>query len=138
MRPGDWAVLVVLVLDAILLAVVDLVFLPARFDGAVLPDLGGFPFPITIVLAAVTTPLLVRAAARLRPVTWIGGLPGFAWLAVTLWLTVGGPGGEFGVYPDWRILALLAAGSLPSAVVLGNALGRAARAALEQQPVGSG
>ena len=133
MRPGDWAVLVVLVLDAILLAVVDIVFLPARFDGAVLPDLGGFPFPITIVIAAVTTPLLVRAAARLRPVTWIGGLPAFAWLAVTLWLILGGPGGEFLVYPDWRILALLAAGALPSAVVLGNELGRAAR-----QPVSGG
>ena len=129
MRPGDWAVLVVLVLDAILLAVVDLVFLPARFDGAVLPDLGGFPFPITIVLAAVTTPLLVRAAARLRPSTLIGGLPGFVWLILTLWLTVGGPGGYFLVYPDWRILALLAAGTLPSAVVLGNALGRAKLAA---------
>lgn len=129
MRPGDWAVLVVLVLDAILLAVVDLVFLPARFDGAVLPDLGGFPFPITIVIAAVTTPLLVRAAARLRPSTLIGGLPGFVWLVLTLWLTVGGPGGYFLVYPDWRILALLAAGTLPSAVVLGNALGQAKLAA---------
>jgi hypothetical protein len=125
MRPGDWVVLVVLVLDAILLAVVDIVFLPARFDGSVLPDLGGFPFPITIVIAFVTTPMLVRAAARLRPVTWVGGLPGFVWIAVILWLTVGGPGGNFQVYPDWRILALLAAGALPSAVVLGNALGRA-------------
>jgi hypothetical protein len=132
MRPGDWVVLVVLVFDAILLAVVDIIFLPARFDGAVLPDLGGFPFPITIVIAFVTTPLLVRAAARLRPVTWIGGLPGFVWIAVTLWLTVGGPDGYFLVYPDWRILALLAAGALPSAVVLGNALGRA------RQPAASG
>jgi hypothetical protein len=135
MRPGDWAVLVVLVLDAVLLAVVDVVFLPARFDGTVLPDLGGFPFPVTIVIAALTTPLLVRAAARLRPVTWIGGLPGFAWLAVTLWLIVGGPNGQFLVYPDWRILALLAAGALPSAMVLGNALGRAAQSA---QPASGG
>jgi hypothetical protein len=132
MRPGDWVVLVVLVLDAILLAVVDVVFLPARFDGTTLPDLGGFPFPITIVIAFVTTPMLVRAAARLRPVTWVGGLPAFAWIVVTLWLTVGGPGGNFQVYPDWRILALLAAGALPSAVVLGNALGRA------RQPAASG
>jgi len=132
MRPGDWVVLVVLVLDAILLAVVDVVFLPARFDGTTLPDLGGFPFPITIVIAFVTTPMLVRAAARLRPVTWVGGLPAFTWIVVTLWLTVGGPGGNFQVYPDWRILALLAAGALPSAVVLGNALGRA------RQPAASG
>ena len=91
----------------------------------------------------MTTPLLVRAAARLRPVTWIGGLPGFVWLAVALWLTVGGPGGEFLVYPDWRILALLAAGALPSAVVLGNALGQAARGSAArgsstQQPVSGG
>jgi hypothetical protein len=127
MRPGDWGVLVVLVLDAVLLAVVDVIFLPLRFDGTFLPDWGGFPLPITILVAAVTTPLLVRAAARLRPATFIGGLPGFVWLGSTLWLVAGGPGGEFLVYPDWRVLALLAAGALPSAMVLGNALGRAVR-----------
>lgn len=129
-RIGDWVVLAVLVLDAVLLAVVELFFLPLRFDGVVLPDLGSWPFPITVVLAAVTTPLLVRSASRLMPRLFFAGLPGFAWLVVTLWLIVGGPDGGFGVYPDWRVLALLAAGTLPTAVVLGSALGRAQRAAL--------
>ncbi|GAA0605063.1 hypothetical protein GCM10010174_22250 [Kutzneria viridogrisea] len=126
---GDWLVLAALVLDAVLLAVVELVYLPLRFDGVLLPDLGGFPFPVTVLLAAVSTPLLVLAAARLSPKLPVAAAPGFAWLLITLWLMLGGPGGGFGVYPDWRVLVLLGAGSLPSAVVLGGVLGRAQRAA---------
>src|SRR5205807_1216407 len=49
-----------LLVDAALLAMVELFFLPLRFDGELLPRLYGWPFPITILLAAVTTPLLVR------------------------------------------------------------------------------
>jgi len=118
MRTGDWIVLAALVLDAALLAAVELVFLPLRFDGVVLPDLGGWPLPVTVLVAAVTTPLLVRSAARLTPRPLLAGLPGLCWVAVTLWLVAGGPDGRFGVYPDWRALLLLAAGALPSMVVL--------------------
>jgi len=122
---GNWLALVLLGIDALLLAIVELFFLPLRFDGTLLPDLGGFPFPIVVLIAIITNPLLTRAATRIRPTLFAGGFPVFVWFVVTLALALGGPANTFTVYPDWRILALLAGGALPAAVVLGRELGRA-------------
>ncbi len=47
--------LVVLIFDAVALAAVELLYLPLR--------VGTVPFPITILLAAVSTPWLVATAA---------------------------------------------------------------------------
>ena len=128
MRHGDRLVLFLLVLDAVVLAVLELFFLPLRFDGTLLPALAGDPVcPVTPVVAAITTPWLVAVAGRLRPRLGVAGLPLFAWLITLGVLAFAGPGGDQMLVADWRSLVLLGGGALPSAVVLGNALGRAPR-----------
>jgi hypothetical protein len=120
---ADWLTLLVLVVDAIILAVLEMFFLPLRFDGFVLPNLGGWPFPVTVVLAAVSMPWLVARAGDASNRLLIAGAPLFAWLA-TLGV-VGFAGTENMVFiEDWRGLLLLGAGMLPAGVALGNALGR--------------
>jgi hypothetical protein len=115
------AMLAVLIVDAALLAILDLFFLPLRLDGVFLPKLGDFPLPITVVLAAVTTPLLVSATAKLvRPgLSWI---PLLVWVLVVMVVGLAGPGGDLVLVGDWRALLLLAGGALPGALVLGNGL----------------
>jgi len=122
-RPADWLMLLVLVVDAIISALLEMFFLPLRFDGFVLPDLGGWPFPITVVLAALTMPWLVARAGDASDRILVVGAPLWAWLA-TLGV-VGLVGTEnLVLLEDWRTLLLLAAGALPAAVALGNAVGR--------------
>lgn len=122
-RTADWLTLLVLVLDAIMLALLEMFFLPLRFDGFELPDLGSWPVPITVVLAAVTMPWLVARAGDSFGRFLVVGAPLWAWLA-TLGV-VGFVGTENMVLiEDWRSLLLLAAGILPAGVALGNAVGR--------------
>ncbi|HEY4017524.1 MAG TPA: hypothetical protein VGM75_02480 [Pseudonocardiaceae bacterium] len=123
MRRNDWLMLLVLVLDAIILAVLEMFFLPLRLDGFELPDVGGLPVPITVILAAVTTPWLVARAGDASGRILVVGAPLWAWLA-TLGV-VGFVGTENMVLlADWRSLLLLAAGVLPAGIALGNAVGR--------------
>ncbi len=110
-----------LALDAALLATMELFFLPLRLDGVVLPRLGDIPFLISVVLAAVTTPLLVTHAATLVP-RKLATVPLLAWLVTLLVLGLGGPGGDIVLLADWRALVLLVAGALPAAVALGGTL----------------
>lgn len=122
-RAADWLTLLVLVLDAIMLALLEMFFLPLRLDGFELPNLGGLPVPITVVLAAVTMPLLVARAGDVSRRVLVVGAPLWAWLA-TLGV-VGFVGTEnMALIQDWRSLLLLAAGVLPAGVALGNAVGR--------------
>lgn len=122
-RAADWLMLLVLVIDAIILALLEMFFLPLRFDGFELPDLGGWPVPITVVLAAVTMPLLVARAGDASNRVLVVGAPLWAWLA-TLGV-VGFVGTEnMALVQDWRSLLLLGAGVLPAGVALGNAVGR--------------
>lgn len=114
--------LVLLVFDSVLLAVFELVFLLLRFDGTLLPDLGGWPFPITALIAAVTVPLLVRRASQLSPSLLLAGAPLFAWLTVVLLGLVAGPGGDTLLLPDWRTLLLAVAGVVPGTAALGKAV----------------
>lgn len=116
MRPASLAVLVVLVLDAILLAVVELLFLPLY--------LGAVPFPVTILLAAVSTPWLVRSAAALGEPSAAAAAPLVAWVVALLVFGVAGPGGDVLLPADWRSLLLMAAGIFPGAVELGRALAK--------------
>ena len=117
MSLGARVTLVVLVFDAVLLALVELLFLPLR--------LGGVPLPLTILLAAVTMPWLVRGAAGLGGPPAVAGAPLVVWVAAVLVFGVAGPGGDVLLPVDWRSLALLAAGIFPGAVELGRALGKA-------------
>ena len=123
MTPRNGFVLAVLVVDAVVLAVVELLFLPLRFDGYLLPyALGGTPLPVSALLAALTTPWLVRAAGRLSPKLLVAAAPLIGWLLTVAVFGMFGPGGDLVLISDWRSLLLFACGALPSAVVLGKVL----------------
>ncbi|HEX4701693.1 MAG TPA: hypothetical protein VH352_06150 [Pseudonocardiaceae bacterium] len=120
----DWLVLTALVVDAIVLALLEVFFLPVRFDGRLLPRWGSStPFPITVVLALVTMPLLVSAAARVSARLLVAGGPLWAWLLTIGVVGFAGPENMV-LLQDWRTLLLLACGTLPAAVALGNGLAR--------------
>jgi hypothetical protein len=111
--------LLLLVLDAAALAAVELFYLPLRVHTV--------PFPITILLAVVSTPWLVRSAAELGGPRLLAAVPLGVWIATLGVLAFGGPGGEVLLPADWRSALLLAGGLAPAAVALGRAVGRPAR-----------
>jgi hypothetical protein len=116
-----WLILAVLVLDTVLLATLELFFLPLRMDGKLLPDLGAIPMPLTVIVAVVTTPLLVSTAGRLvHPRAAF--VPLVVWVLTVLVLGLSGPGGDLVLVQDWRAFLLLAGGALPAAMALGGAL----------------
>jgi hypothetical protein len=117
-EPLTWdrrLLLVLLVFDTVLLAVLELFFLPLR--------IGVVPLPVTVVVGAVTTPWLVSTTAKLvRPgLSWV---PLAVWVVVVFGLGLLGPGGDLVLIQDWRALVLLGASALPGALVLGGGLGR--------------
>jgi hypothetical protein len=118
----DRVLVAVLMLDAVVLAVVELFFLPLAFDGYLLPNLGGLPFPLMPAVAAVTTPWLVATAGRLSPRLLVAVAPLLAWIVTIAWFGMFGPGGDLLLLADWRSLLLFACGALPSAVVVGRVL----------------
>ena len=109
--------LLLLAVDTVLLAVLELFFLPLR--------IGVVPLPVTVLVGAVTTPWLVSTTAKLVR-------PGLSWVPLAVWVVVVfgfgllGPGGDLVLIQDWRALVLLGASALPGAMVLGGGLGRAA------------
>jgi hypothetical protein len=118
----DAGVLALLVVDAVVLAVVELLFLPLAFDGYLLPNLNGLPLPLMPALAAVTTPWLVATAGRLSPRLAVASAPLLAWMVTIAWFGMFGPGGDLLLTADWRSLLLFAGGALPAAIVLGRVL----------------
>jgi hypothetical protein len=110
------------------LAMLELLYLPLRFDGTLLPLLwGGFPFPITALVALVTMPMLVARAGRLSTRLPVAGSPLGVWLLCVIISAFPGPGGDIVLVPDWRALLLLGCGALSGAVALGGVIGKAAR-----------
>jgi hypothetical protein len=106
-----------LLLDAAILAVLELLYLPLY--------IGSVQFPITAAVAAVTTPLLVAAAGKISARRRVAGAPLLVWFAVVLIFGVFGPGGDVVLLgSDWRTLLLLGGGALPSALMLGIVLGK--------------
>jgi hypothetical protein len=123
MTVRNWLMLVVLVVDAVVLAVLELLFLPLRFDGYLLPDiLGGIPVPASALVAALTTPWLVSVAGRLSPRLGIAAAPLLAWIVAVGVFGMFGPGADLVLTADWRSMLLFACGALPSALVLGKVL----------------
>ena len=119
-EPLTWEqrlLLLLLAFDTVLLAVLELFFLPLR--------IGAVPVPVTVLVGAVTTPWLVSTTAKLVR-------PGLSWVPLAVWVVVVfgfgllGPGGDLVLIQDWRALVLLGASALPGALVLGGGLGRAA------------
>lgn len=124
----DQLLLTLLLVNSVLLAVLELFFLPLRLDGTLLPMANWFPLPLTLLLAAVTTPWLVsqtaRLAARMGAPGMFAALPLGLWVLTVLVLGLAGPGGDLVLPQDWRGIGLLAAGMVPGALVLGTQLGR--------------
>jgi hypothetical protein len=128
MTPRDLLYVAGLLVCSLVLAVLEVLYLPLRFDGDLLPLLfGGLPFPITAVVALLTVPVLVSRAAEVSPRLVVAGIPLAGWLVVVIVTAFPGPGGDIVLIPDWRALLLLGGGGLAGAVALGGALGRAAR-----------
>lgn len=117
MNARDRLVFAALLVDAVLLAVAELLFLPLY--------IGATPFPITAAVAAFTTPLLVAAAAKLSTRRVVAAAPLIVWFVTLVVFGVGGPGGDI-VLPGvgWRTLLLVGAGVVPSSIMLGIVLGR--------------
>lgn len=136
-RPLDWLLFALLVVDSVALALLELFFLPLRFDGQLLPNWGGWPFPITVVVALLTMPFMISRAADVSSRLLVAGAPLWAWL-VTI-AVVGLVGTEnMALLQDWRTLLLLACGALPAAVTLGNTLARRAAASRSASSSGTG
>jgi hypothetical protein len=119
---GARALLGLLVLDAVLLALLEMFYLPLRLP----PERGGWMLPLSIVLAAVSTPLLVGAAARLNDRLLVATAPLTAWVLTMGVIGLSGPGGDVVLPQDYRSLLLLAAGMLPCGVLIGRLTGREA------------
>lgn len=117
MMVSDRSVTALMLVNTVLLAVLELFFLPLWF--------GSVMAPLSILVAAVTMPLLVRAAVRTSGSTATGGIVLFLWFVVLVVVGFFGPGGDMVFVPDWRSLALVAAGLIPGAVAMGIELGRA-------------
>lgn len=106
--------LVLLLLDTVLLATLELFFLPFRVNNTV-------PVPFTVLVAILTTPLLVVQAAKLvHPRA--GFAPLVLWVLTIVVLGLTGPGGDLVLVQDWRGLLLIAGGALPAALALGGSL----------------
>lgn len=129
--------LTALVVQAVVLAVLEVFFLPLRFDGTLLPNIpGNPPFPITVLLAALTMPWLVTRAGDVIKRMALVGLPLWVWLVTLALLGVTGNSTEGQiVLEDWRLLLLLAGGTLPAAVALGRVLGQQRNAG--SRPIGN-
>ncbi|MCP2251227.1 hypothetical protein [Lentzea aerocolonigenes] len=117
--------LLLLCVEAAVLAVLETFFLPVRFDGTLLPRLGDFPFPITIAVAVVTTPVLVQWAAALSGRVLAAAAPLIVWFFTifTLGFLEPGGNGQF-LLGDWRTLLLIAGGALPGAIAVGAVMAR--------------
>lgn len=120
-----------LLLDAVLLALVELLFLPLYVHGV--------QFPITAAVAAVSTPLLVSAAGRLSRHGRVALAPLVVWFVTVFVFGIFGPGGDIVLLGnDWRTLLLVGAGTLPSAMMYGVVQARQNVAAANRSPAPSG
>jgi hypothetical protein len=136
-RRFDWLLLVALLIDSIALALLELFFLPLRFDGSLLPDWGSWPFPITVVVALVTMPMLISRAAWVSTRLLVVGGPLWVWLVTIGVVGIVGPE-NMTLLDDWRTLLLLACGALPAAVALGNAMAARRIALNRKESAGAG
>ncbi len=105
-----WLVVAVLVVDAVLLAWTEMAWLSLRVGATAVP------LPLSALVAAVTTPVLVLAADAALPRTTAPLLPLAGWTLTILLAGLWSPAGGGVLVPDWRAILLLAAGLLPGVV----------------------
>jgi hypothetical protein len=120
-RPTDRAdridallVLGVLFVDAVLLAILEVMYVSL--------SVGATPLPLSSVAALVSTPWLVRRAGELATGTPGAVLVFLGWTAVITALGLGGPGGDMLLLGSWPSLALIVAGLFPAALSLGRVI----------------
>ena len=111
-----WFAVAVLVVDSMLLAAYQLLFLPLHLPRS----LGGWSLPVSVLAAAVTMPLLVWATAGVAPRRSAALAPVIAWLLVVITLGAAGPGGDRALPADWRALLLVAVGMVCGGVAAGR------------------
>jgi hypothetical protein len=118
---GPGAVVAVLTVDAALLAMLELFYLTL--------SVGPVPLPVSALVALVSTPWLVRRAGE-EGGPGAAALPLVAWTLTIAVLGLAGPGSDVLLLSDWTSLALIVAGMVPAAFVLGRAIraGRTQRA----------
>ena len=98
-------VLAVVLLDVALLALTEVAWLTL--------EVGSVPLPLSILVAAVTTPLAVRVVDRCFPGSRLVFAPLVTWFGVVVVFGFWSPTGV-GTFPaDWRALVLIAAGLFP-------------------------
>jgi hypothetical protein len=112
-RANSLLVVLVLVIDAVLLAMMELMFLSLA--------LGSIPLPISALVALLSTPWLVRRAGEVSG-SFGASAPLVAWVLAVAVLGLAGPGGDALLLGDWSSLLFLGAGLLPAAFVLGRVL----------------
>lgn len=114
---------VLLAIDAVLLAWTEMAWLTLRTADA------GIPLPLSALVALVTTPVLVLAADAARPQGRAAAVPLAAWTLTVLVAGLWSPAGAGVLPPDWRAVLLLGAGVVPGALALSWRSARAARRA---------
>lgn len=109
-RTAGTGTLALLTFDGFLCALLSVFFLPVY--------LGGTPFPVTILFAAVVNLLLVIGARVVTTRPRLAALPLVAWVVGFLVCMVPGPGGDVLLLGDWRTLLLLVGALAPAGVYL--------------------
>ncbi|HEX4247080.1 MAG TPA: hypothetical protein VH008_04380 [Pseudonocardia sp.] len=112
-RAHSMLVVGLLTVDAALLAMLELMFLTLA--------VGVVPVPVSALVALVSTPWFVRRAGELGG-SWSASLPLIAWALTVGVLGLAGPGGDVLLLSDWSTLALIVAGLVPAAFVLGRVI----------------
>jgi hypothetical protein len=121
---GAGTVVAVLTVDAMVLAMMELFYLSL--------SVGSIPLPVSALVALVSTPWLVRKAGEVAG-PGAAALPLVVWTLTIAVLGLAGPGGDVLLLADAMTLALVVAGMVPAAFVLGRAI-RAGRTQPEGPP----
>jgi hypothetical protein len=101
-------VVVVLAVDAVLLAITELAWIGLRA--------GAVPIPLAALVAAVTTPVLVLAADAAMPGSRAPLAVLGVWLATIVVVGLWSPVGAGVIVGDWRAILLVGGGLLPGVV----------------------
>ncbi|WP_064745317.1 hypothetical protein [Pseudonocardia acaciae] len=112
-RAHAMLVVFVLLVDAVLLAILEMMFVTA--------SVGGVPLPLSALVALMSSPWLVRRVGELAGPRWAAAPLGL-WFLTCGVLAFAGPGGDVLLVGDLSALLLLAAAVLPAAFRIGRML----------------
>ncbi|OAT69452.1 hypothetical protein AWB85_20405 [Mycobacteroides immunogenum] len=105
-------VMAALIFDGVISAILGAALLNTRF--------GGVLVPLGLIISAVLNVLLVWSALQWAPTPRWAGAPLWAFVATTMVLLFGGPGGDVVFSGFWPVL-LIVIGVLPAAYLLRRA-----------------